>query len=287
MAIPKGKLIAIGGNVDKGTDAEGSQIYNKVNFFEEGILQRIVTEAKGTDSHIEVVTTASLIPEEVGESYVEAFGRLGCHHVQLMHVKTRQDAENENFKERLRTCDVVMFTGGNQLRISTLWGGTPLLDIITERYWNEPFLIAGTSAGAMAMSNTMIYEGDSTESLLKGTVKITTGLALLKDVIIDTHFVKRGRFGRLAQSVAANPGCIGLGLGEDTGVLITGGNVLETIGSGLVLIFDGYQIRHNNIADLPHGSPISIENLIVHVLAKGNCYLLKERKFMAQPAFIA
>jgi cyanophycinase len=286
MAIPRGKLIAIGGNVDKGTDAEGSQTSNKVDFFEFGILQRILSEIKGKDSKIEVITTASLIPEEVGESYVEAFARLGCHNVRLMHVKNRKDADNPEFIERLKSCDGVMFTGGNQLRISTLWGGTPLLDIITERYWNENFMIAGTSAGAMAMSNTMIYEGDSSESLLKGTVKITTGLALVKDVIIDTHFVKRGRFGRLAQSVAANPGCVGIGLGEDTGVLITSGNTLETIGSGLVLIFDGYQIKHNNIADLPHGFPISIENLVVHVLAKGNCYLLKERQFVPQTEFI-
>ena len=129
------------------------------------------------------------------------------------------------------------------------------------------------------MSNTMIYQGSSTGALLKGEVKITTGLALLKDVIIDTHFVTRGRFGRLAQAVAGNPGCIGIGLGEDTGVLITEGNKLEAIGSGLVLIFDGHEIRHSNIADIPEGQPLSIEHLIVHVMAKGNFYYLNERKF--------
>jgi cyanophycinase len=125
----------------------------------------------------------------------------------------------------------------------------------------------------------MIYQGSSTGALLKGEVKITTGLALLKDVIIDTHFVTRGRFGRLAQAVAGNPGCIGIGLGEDTGVLITDGNKLEAIGSGLVLIFDGHEIRHSNIADIPEGQPLSIEHLIIHVMAKGNLYYLNERKF--------
>jgi cyanophycinase len=128
----------------------------------------------------------------------------------------------------------------------------------------------------------MIYQGSSSEALLKGEVKITTGLAFIKDVIIDSHFVTRGRFGRLTQAVAANPSCTGIGLGEDTGVLITEGRYMEAIGSGLVIIIDGHDIRHSNIADLKEGSPISIENLIVHVLAKGNCYDLKSRSFSAE-----
>jgi cyanophycinase len=131
----------------------------------------------------------------------------------------------------------------------------------------------------MAMSNTMIYGGESSEALLKGEVKITTGLGFARDVIIDTHFIKRGRFGRLAQSVAGNPGCIGLGLGDDTGVLITDGDHIETIGSGLVLVFDGHKIVYNNIADIHDGAPIAIENLIVHVLSKGNRYSLSKREF--------
>lgn len=282
VQIPKGKLIAIGGNVDKGTDPESAASFNSLNFFEYGILQRILSETRGRDSRIEVVTTASMIPAEVGAGYLEAFARLGCTDVNLMHIRNRQDCMIPEYAERLKRCDGVMFTGGNQLRLSTIWGGTDLFQILRERYWNENFVIAGTSAGAMAMSNTMIYEGDSADALLKGTVKITTGLALIRDVIIDTHFDKRGRFGRLAQAVASNPGCIGLGLGEDTGVLITSGHHMETIGSGMVLIFDGHHIRHNTIADLPDGFPISIENLTVHVLAKGNCYDVQTRRFLAQ-----
>ena len=134
----------------------------------------------------------------------------------------------------------------------------------------------------MAMSNTMIYQGSSSGALIKGEVKITTGLGLIKDIIIDSHFDKRGRFGRLAQAVASNPGCIGVGLGEDTGVLISEGKNMEVIGSGLIILLDGHQIRHSNIADLPDGVPISIENLIVHVLTKGNCYNLRERKFYSE-----
>jgi cyanophycinase len=277
---PKGKLISIGGSEDKGTAIEPNFTQKaNLNFFESGILKRILSEMKGPDSHVEVITTASVIPEEVGENYIQAFGKLGCHKIGVIHIKNREDAQLPEYLERIKKADGVMFTGGNQLRLSMIFGGTDFLKIVLDRYQNENFVIAGTSAGAMAMSNTMIYQGSSTGALLKGEVKITTGLAFIKDVIIDSHFVTRGRFGRLAQAVASNPGCIGIGLGEDTGVLVKEGNQMEAIGSGLILIFDGHNIKYSNIADLPEGAPISIENLIVHVMAKGNFYYLEERKF--------
>jgi cyanophycinase len=282
MHSPKGILISIGGNVDKGTAAEPN--YNNPSnlaFFEDGILKRILSEMKGINSKVEVNTTASEIPEEVGNNYVEAFKRLGCEGVHVIHIKNREDALNPEYFKRIQDCDGVMFTGGNQMRLTTIFGGTDILKLLHERYENEHFVIAGTSAGAMAMSNTMIYEGSSDQSFLKGKVKITTGLAFMKDVIIDSHFVRRGRFGRLAQAVSANPGCIGIGLGEDTGVLVSKGTELEAIGSGLVIIFDGHSIRHSNIADIDDGHPISIEHLIVHVMAKGNHYNVKHRKFFA------
>jgi cyanophycinase len=282
MTVPKGKLISIGGSEDKGTGIEPNFAQKaKLNFFEFGILKRILSEMRGADSIVEVITTASVIPEEVGDNYIQAFGKLGCTNVGVIHIKNREDALLPEYLERIRQADGVMFTGGNQLRLSMIFGGTDFLKILQNRYENENFVIAGTSAGAMAMSNTMIYQGSSTGALLKGEVKITTGLAFIKDVIIDSHFVTRGRFGRLAQAVASNPGCIGIGLGEDTGVLIRDGNTMEAIGSGLILIFDGHTIRYSNIADLPEGAPISIENMIVHVMAKGNFYHLDERKFYA------
>lgn len=278
--IPKGILIAIGGNVDKGTDPEGEASFSTINFFETGILKRILTESrKGVNSRIEVITTASMIPQEVGDSYIEAFARLNATNVGLLHIRDRQDVLVPEFETRIKAADAVMFTGGNQLRLSSIFGGTTIGRILTERYQTEDFLIAGTSAGAMVMSNSMIYGGESHESLRKGEVKITTGLGLINNVIIDTHFIKRGRFGRLAQAVAGNPGAIGLGLGEDTGVLIKDGHKIETIGSGLVLIFDGQNIGHSNIADLPDGYPISIEGLTIHVLANGYYYDLQTRNF--------
>ncbi len=283
MNQPKGKLIAVGGAEDKGTDLETGDIQrNNLNFFELGILRRIVEESGGPHARIEVITTASMIPYEVGEAYLNAFGKIGCTNVGLMHIRTRQDAQNPEMVERIRQCQGVMFSGGNQLRLSATDGGTEFLTVLKKRYQEDDIVIAGTSAGAMAMSNTMIYEGNATRAHLKGEVKITTGLGFLNTVIIDSHFEKRGRFGRLAQAVACNPSCIGFGLGEDTGMLITGGNKVEAIGSGLVVIVDGHDILHSNIADIPEGNPISLENLKVHFCEKGNGYLIKERQFLPE-----
>jgi cyanophycinase len=284
MGIPKGKLIAIGGAEDKGNEQpKGQFVHSNLNFIELGILRRIVEEAGGVDKRIEVVTTASMIPYEVGENYMNAFGKIGCINIGVLHIRNREDAMRTDYIDRIKACDAVMFSGGNQLRLSSTFGGTEFLQAIKLRYLNEDnFIVAGTSAGAMAMSSTMIYEGNATRAHLKGEVKITTGLAFMDNVIFDSHFEKRGRFSRLAQAVASNPSCIGIGLGEDTGMLITGGNRMQAIGSGLVIIVDGHEIRHSNIADIPEGNPISVENLKVHFCECGNGYLVQERKFIIE-----
>ncbi len=291
MIIPKGKLIAIGGAEDKGTQPEPNFIQkNNLHFFELGILKRILEEMKGDNPVIEVITTASVIPEEVGQNYLNAFGKLGCTNVNVMHIKDREDVMQAEYIERIKKASGIMFTGGNQLRLSTIFGGTEIIRILKHRYQHEEgFVIAGTSAGAMAMSNPMIYLGTAAESHLKGAVKITTGFGFIQDVVIDSHFEKRGRFGRLAQAVAGNPTSLGIGLGEDTGVLITNGDHMEIIGSGRVVILDGRQIRHSNIADIPLGTPIAMEGMVAHFLTKGNTYEIYERKYsyIAPPAVIA
>ena len=282
MQNPQGKLFAIGGAEDKGSDLEkGEMVRNNLNFFELGILRHIFEEAGGPGIRMEVVTTASMIPNEVGENYLNAFGKIGCTNVGLMPIRNRADAMDKEYLDRVKKCDALMFSGGNQLRLSATFGGTEFLEIALNRYNEEKnFVVAGTSAGAMAMSNTMIYEGNATTAHLKGEVKITTGLGFMDDVIFDSHFEKRGRFGRLAQAIATNPSAVGIGLGEDTGMLIKEGNIMEAIGSGLVMIIDGHDIMHSNIGDIPDGNPISVENIKVHFCEKGNGYLLKERKFI-------
>ena len=281
MLLPQGKLFAIGGAEDKGVDLEkGEIVRNNLNFFELGILKRIVKEAGGPDIRMEVITTASMIPNQVGDNYLDAFGKIGCTNVGILPIRNRADAMNRQYIERIQSCDAVMFSGGNQLRLSATFGGTELLEIIIKRYLETDFTVAGTSAGAMAMSNTMIYEGNASTAHLKGQVKLTTGLGFMGDVIFDSHFEKRGRFGRLAQAIASNPAAIGIGLGEDTGMFIREGNIMEAIGSGLVMIIDGHSILHNNIADIPEGNPISVENIKVHFCQQGNGYLAKERVFV-------
>ena len=283
MELPKGKLVSVGGAEDKGTDLEEGFVQrNRLNFFELGILKRIVNEVGGTDKQIEVITTASSIPEEVGQNYLDAFGKIGCTNIGIMDIRKREDVQKPEYIERIRKADGVMFSGGDQLRLTSIFGGTEIYQILHDRYLEEEnFVIAGTSAGAMAMSNTMIYQGKSDLAHLKGEVKLTTGLAFIGNVIIDSHFDKRGRFNRLAQAVASNPQCTGIGLGEDTGVVITEGNQLEVVGSGAVVIVDGRDILHTNITDVGLGEPIAVENLKVSIMVRGNRFLLKQRKFVA------
>ena len=280
MVYPLGHLVAVGGAEDKGTDLEKGIVQrNRLNFFELGILKTIVGLIGSAGPSVEVITTASSIPDEVAQNYIEAFEKLGCMNVGHMRIRNREDAALPEYIERLNACNCIMFSGGNQLRLSSIFGGTTFLDVLKNRYEQGNFLIAGTSAGAMAMSNTMIYEGNAAIANLKGDVKITTGLGLMQNVIIDTHFDKRGRFNRLAQAVAAQPGAIGIGLGEDTGIIVSEGHVLKAIGSGSVVIIDGRNIDYNNIADIDFGKPISVENIIVHIMSKGDEYNLETRKF--------
>ena len=282
MENPTGRLIAIGGAEDKGTESEG--YYNEhgnLHFFELGILKRVVQEMGGANARIEVITTASSIPLEVAENYMTAFSKIGCTNVDVMNIRNREDAKKQEFEERIAKADGVMISGGDQLRLTTIFGGTKFLETIIDLYKHDGLVIAGTSAGAMAMSNTMIYQGRSDLAHLKGEVKITTGLAFMPDVIIDSHFDKRGRFNRLAQAVSSNPSCTGIGLGEDTGVIVTGSNHIEVIGSGAVVIIDGRDISHSNITEVGMGTPISVENLRVHIMVHGNLYHVKERKFEA------
>ena len=279
--IPRGKLIAVGGNEDKGTyPTTRSKRKYYLNFFELGILKRVVSESGKADPRIEVITTASMIPQEVGPIYTASFAMLNCHNVGIMDIRTPEDARQPEYLERLLAADVVMMSGGNQQRLREMFAETDFLDTLLRRYYAESdFVIAGTSAGAMAMSQHMIRGGSVPDSLLKGAVKMGVGLGLLPAAIVDSHFVKRGRFGRLIEAVALYPKLIGIGLGEDTGVLITEGRLVETVGSNLVIIMDGFDIVHNNAAAAKKGTTLSIENVRMHVLAKGNVYCINERKF--------
>lgn len=284
MIVPKGKLIIIGGAVDMGSNVTLQEHIlqpDYIKFFEQGILRRIINEsAKQEGSQIEVITTASQIPELVGEEYIKAFGQLNVTNVNVLHIRNREDAANRDYLDRIRNADVVMFSGGDQLRLTAIFGGTEFLQILKQRYQKENFVIAGTSAGAAAASTHMIYRGQSNAALVKGEVQITAGLGFIDSVIVDTHFVQRGRIGRLMYAVATNPGILGIGLGEDTGLLITEGYMMEAIGSGLIILVDGRNIVSTNIYDVELGSPVSIENLKVHVMSIFDKYDLVQHRLI-------
>ncbi len=279
----KGKLVVIGGAVDKGSFTEqefDANVEKNLNFFEKGILRRIIDESAHQEfSRIEIITTASKIPYSVGPEYKRAFEFLGCLQVDVLHIENREIANAEETLARLSAAHIVMFTGGDQLRLTSILGGTKFHDILLDKYRNEDFVYAGTSAGAAAASNNMIYQGSSHEALLKGEVKITSGLGLINDVIIDTHFVQRGRIGRLFQAVVGNPKVLGIGLGEDTGLLITKNNThMEAIGSGLVILVDGKEVKDTNLTSVEIGQPISINHLVTHVMSQYDTFDLETFK---------
>lgn len=282
----QGKLIIIGGAVDKGSFSEtdlDKNASNNLNFFETGILKRIINESKHNEnSRIEIVTTASVIPREIGPEYVKAFEYLNAKNVGVLYIEKREEAADATILERLKAANIVMFTGGDQLRLTSILGGTSFHDILLDKYKNEDFIYAGTSAGAAAASNNMIYQGSSSEALLKGEVKITSGLGFIDNVVIDTHFVQRGRIGRLFQAVVGNPKVLGIGLGEDTGLLITNGRQMEAIGSGLVILVDGREIKDTNLTQIELGQPISISHLVTHVMSKDDTFNLDTYKMTIQ-----
>lgn len=281
MIIPKGKLVIIGGAVDLGTnisETEGLKKPDHLLFFEHGILKRIITEAVSENPVVEVITTASQIPELVGAEYIKAFNQLEVENVNVLDIRSREEAVRPDYLERIKTADVVMFTGGDQLRLSSIFGGTEFLTILKDRYLYENLVIAGTSAGAAAASSNMIYRGQSNEAMIKGEVQITAGLGFIDSVIIDTHFVQRGRIGRLFYAVASNPGILGIGLGEDAGLLITEGKMMEAIGSGLTIVVDGRNIIETNIYNIELGMPVSVENLKVHVMSIYDKFDLRQYK---------
>lgn len=272
----KGTLIPIGGNEDKGLDED--EMYT-LEFIDEGILYHVVKEAGGTDANIVVIPTASSIPVEVGDNYIAAFTKLGCKNVTVLDIRSKEDSEKPESIELIKNANCIMFSGGDQSKITNKIGGTTIHKIMQDRYINETgFVIAGTSAGAMMMSDKMIAGGSATESFIKGAVDMYHGLALIPKLIIDTHFIKRGRFGRQSEAVAKHPNLIGIGLAEDTGMIIRNGNDCTVIGSGMAIVFDGGKITHNNEKVLEEGTPMTIANLTVHVLSNSDMYDIKNRK---------
>jgi cyanophycinase len=274
---PKGTVLIIGGAEDRGDGEKDMQSRNSE--FEHFEILKELLNTKRNKKRIEVVTTASSEPEEMAQMYRTAFKKIGFTDIGFINISDKAEARSAAIAERVDKAHAVFFSGGDQFRLAAILGGTETVSRIRDRYLHDPdFVVAGTSAGAMAMSKVMIYEGGVHEAIVKDDLKITTGMGIFDTCIIDTHFIKRGRFGRLAHAITMNPESLGIGLGEDTALVIKNGVEAECRGSGMVVIIDGNEIEQTNITDIKDNSPIFVENLKVHLLAKGSRFSIKDRK---------
>ena len=260
-----GFVVAIGGAEDKTSEL--------------AILRRVFSLAPADKRVVGVITTASGIPDEVFPAYREAFRRLGAEEVHHLNIRNRADARDERYVAIVRACGTIYFSGGDQLRLTNTLGGSEVLDAIRDRY-AEGAVVAGTSAGAAAMSATMIYNGSAADALRKGSVSMSSGLAFVEGVVIDSHFLERGRFARLMEVGATNPEYLGVGLGEDAGVIVHDGEILEAIGTGHVIVVDSSELRSSNVAELSDGEPVAVEHVVMHALTSGCGYHVRARRFL-------
>jgi cyanophycinase len=277
MKTPKGKLIPIGGN--EARKQEQKEDSEQKFDFKHGVLEEVIKEMRGEKPRIVVLPLASQHQEEFEELYKNAFKRLG-HDIDVLIIHGKKDADKQEHLEILRQADGVFITGGDQSRLIQRLEDTEFMEIMRDRYLNDDFVIAGTSAGAMVLSEFMIHGGKSEESIIKGITKIADGFGFLPGTIIDTHFLSRGRFSRLTEALLQKRNATGIGLCEDTAVVITKGNELRAIGSGTVTIIEGEHIENTNYEEISDRDPIFIDNLKVHILSRGAGFDLNKKKFM-------
>ncbi len=256
----KGRLLIIGGAEDKTGEME--------------ILREAVRLMDG--GRMVVMTTATEHPEESGASYRALFTRLGAKEVEAVRVDTRREAEGQEAARALRRADAVFFTGGDQLRITSILGGTRAYQALLDAY-HRGALIAGTSAGASALSSTMIVGGLDNDQARKCTLKMAPGLGLLEQALIDQHFAQRGRLGRLLCGVAENPHVLGIGIDEDTAIRIDPDACFFVLGSSAVTIIDGVTIQESNVSELAPNEILAIQGVTLHVLPRGYGYDMKTR----------
>ena len=266
-----GTVIVIGGAEDK--------------FRDRVILNRFVALAGGPDATVVVVSTASSLGREAGERYRQVLGELGVGTVRPLHAMTRAQANDETFARSVSDATGIFLTGGNQLRLSSTIGGTRLADAILERF-REGVVIAGTSAGASAMSSHMIAFGASGGTPKHRMAALAAGLGVLPSVIIDQHFQQRNRLGRLLSVIAQNPSLLGLGIDEDTAGVVGPDGVMEVIGRGSITIVDGAGAE-TDAWDVHGHRPLMISGVVLHALPAGYRFDLRRRHRIAGPALKA
>ncbi|MBU0487396.1 MAG: cyanophycinase [Bacteroidetes bacterium] len=247
----RGFLVLIGGAEDKKDD--------KV------VLRRVVN--LNSAKSVAVIPTASEYPAGLADKYTIAFKEIGVEEVSILDIRRRDEADTpENF-EKINKADMIFFTGGDQVKLVSTLSGTSLLSRMRERH-NDGVTIAGTSAGAAAASNPLLFDGDYA-GLVKGSVNFGKGFGFLEGVAIDTHFVHRGRIGRLAQFLCSGFGSKGIGIGEDTAIIISSDNIFEVVGKGIVTVVSTEDCSFNNFNAISDNQPIVLDGIRVGFMQTG------------------
>lgn len=260
----KGYLIIIGGAEDKNGDS---------------VILKQARQLLNDNEMLTVLTTATEKPEESGQIYLDAFHRLGVQNVKALNINTRNDADDSAMCEVISNSGGIFMTGGDQLRVTSILGGTLACQELKKLYFSGG-TVMGTSAGASVMSSTMVVQGNDNEPARKCTLKMAPGLGLFEGVIIDQHFDQRGRFGRLLCGVAENPDVLGIGIDENTAIKVFPDDHFEIIGENAVTIIDGSSIQSSNVSELKPSETLAIAGVTVHTLPQGYGFDIKNRKVM-------
>lgn len=258
----QGTLVVIGGAEDKNGKCE--------------ILRKVAELAGGEEAKLVIITAATEMPEGVGEEYHKIFKRLGVNKIKVLNIESREEASDGKSLQVIDEASGIFFTGGDQLRITSLLGGTGVYEKLHEAY-NRGVIIAGTSAGASVMSATMIVEGDSEKAPKKNTLKMSPGMGLINGVVVDQHFAQRGRLGRLLTAVAQNPYVLGIGIDEDTAIVVGANEEFQVYGSQTVTIVDGKGITATNVSESKPDEYLTLTDVRLHVLSSGYRYDLSKR----------
>lgn len=256
-----GTLIIIGGHEDKEDDRE--------------ILRKVKERVNG--GKLVIATVATRLPEEVAAEYIEVFTKLGVKQIDVLDIRNRQDAYKQENIEKLNDASMIYFTGGDQLRITAHMGGSPVYKRMLEIYLSGGAIV-GTSAGASVMSETMMVRGSQDESHTLGDLAMAPGFGLLKGVIVDQHFAQRGRIGRLIGAVSQNPRNLGIGIDENTAIVVENGATVTVIGEGAIYVVDGSYISDTNLADGSNEEVLSCFDIQLHVLKAGQMFDLDKRR---------
>jgi cyanophycinase len=267
--INQGQLVIIGGAEDKQGDCK--------------ILREFVRRAGGRQAKIVVMTVATELPKEVGDNYIQVFERLGVEQVRVVDTDSREEAEAPEALATIRESTGVFFTGGKQDRITKYIKGTKL-DQLLHQLYAQGLIIAGTSAGASMMSDAMIVEGEAETHPRIEIVETDDGLSFMPEAIIDQHFAQRGRLGRLLSAVAEQPDLLGIGIDENTAIVVSGGQ-MTVIGEGAVTIVDLQDLIYSNLHNLLKDEGLALCGVKLHILPDGYSFDINSRSAVVEANF--